>query len=107
MLNKSVRARRGQSVSDAQCNDSGIDRELAGCDSKDERPGKEFRSLLEQLSLVSGDSILLLCQDWASTKAAYRFLCNDRVSEAEILGGHFQAMRQRAAATDGPILVMQ
>jgi hypothetical protein len=38
-------------------------------------------------------------------KAAYRFLDNDRVSDTEILG-HFQATRERAAATNGPILVL-
>ncbi len=53
-----------------------------------------------------GASIPLACQDWASTKAAYRFFSNDRVSEAEILAGHFQATRDRFAATDGPILVL-
>jgi Transposase DNA-binding len=60
----------------------------------------------EQLSSSPGDSIPLVCQDWANTKAAYRFLDNDRVSEAEILGGHFHATRDRAAVTDGPILVL-
>jgi Transposase DNA-binding/Transposase DDE domain len=68
--------------------------------------GKRFRSLLEQLSSSPGDSIPLVCQDWANTKAAYRFFDNDRVSEAQILSGHFQATRDRAAATSGPILVM-
>ena len=54
-----------------------------------------------------GDSIPLACQDWANTKAAYRFFANDRISEAEILAGHFQSTRARFAATDGPILVLQ
>lgn len=65
-----------------------------------------FHTLLEQLSSSPGDSIPLVCQDWANTKAAYRFFDNDRISEAEILGGHFQATRERASATSGPILVM-
>jgi hypothetical protein len=34
-----------------------------------------------------GQSIPLVCQDWANTKAAYRFFSNDRVSEADILAG--------------------
>jgi hypothetical protein len=38
-----------------------------------------------------GASLPLVCQDWANTKAAYRFFSNDRVSEAQILAGHFQA----------------
>lgn len=32
-----------------------------------------------------GASIPLACQDWANTKAAYRFFSNDRVGEADIL----------------------
>ncbi len=85
---------------------SWLDSELAECDFKDARLGKRFRSLIEQLSSSLGDSIPLVCQDWANTKAAYRFLDNDRVNEAEILGGHFRATRDRAAVADGLILVL-
>jgi hypothetical protein len=53
-----------------------------------------------------GQSIPLVCQDWANTKAAYRFFSNDRVSEADILAGHFQSTRDRAAAAEGLILVL-
>lgn len=53
-----------------------------------------------------GESIPLVCQDWANTKAAHRFFSNDRVSEADILAGHFQSTRERTIATDGPILVL-
>jgi hypothetical protein len=106
MPNDTVRKRRQPPVADAKSPDAWVDREVADCEFKDERLGKRFRSLLGQLSSSPGDSIPLVCQDWANTKAAYRFLDNDRVSEAEILGGHFQATRDRASATDGPILVM-
>lgn len=87
-------------------NDSWIDRELADCVFKDERLGQRFRSLLKQLATHPGESIPLVCQDWANTKAAYRFLDNDRVSEAEILAGHFQATQDRCAAMSGPLLVL-
>lgn len=83
-----------------------VDDELAGCEFKDERLGKRFRGLLTQLSSGPGASIPLVCQDWANTKAAYRFLDNDRVNEADILGGHFHATRDRVAATKGPLLVL-
>ena len=53
-----------------------------------------------------GESIPLACQDWANTKAAYRFFSNDRVSEEDILRGHFDATRRRFAASDGPILIL-
>jgi hypothetical protein len=107
MSDEIVRRRRGQAVPcEKPPRNSWLDKELADCDFKDERLGKRFRSLLEQLSSSPGDSIPLVCQDWANTKAAYRFLDNDRVSEAEILAGHFHATRDRAAAADGPILVL-
>jgi hypothetical protein len=106
MSSEIVRRRRRRSVLYEKPPNSWLDRELADCEFKDERLGKRFRSLLEQLASSPGDSIPLVCQDWANTKAAYRFLDNDRVSEAEILGGHFQATRDRVAATSGPILVL-
>jgi Transposase DNA-binding len=83
-----------------------IDREVAGCEFRDARLGKRFRTLLEQIGSDIGQSIPLVCQDWANTKAAYRFFANDRVSEADILSGHFQSTRERIAATDGPVLVL-
>ncbi len=83
-----------------------VDQELSGAVFADERLGKRLRSLLEQLAQSPGDSIPLVCQDWANTKAAYRFLDNDRVNEADILAGHFEATADRAASTDGPLLVL-
>jgi hypothetical protein len=42
----------------------------------------------------------------ANTKAAYRFLANERVAEGEILGGHFRSTRDRAAGIRGPSMVL-
>src|ERR1700726_1707231 len=106
MSNKPVRVRRRGVVADSELTTAWLDRELADCDFRDERLGKRFRSLLNHLAAKPGESLPLACQDWANTKGAYRFLDNDRVSEAEILAGHFNATRERAAATDGPILVL-
>ena len=89
MPNDNVRKRRRSAVAVEKPHEAWVDRELADCDFVDERLGKRFRSLLEQHSSSPGDSIPLVCQDWANTKAAYRFFDNERVSEAEILGGHF------------------
>ena len=85
---------------------SWIDQELAGCEFADVRIGKRFGMLMKQLSKGLGQTLPLACGDWANTKAAYRFLDNDRVSEAEVLAGHFQATQTRFAAVDGPILVL-
>jgi len=83
-----------------------LDKELAGCRFCDPRLGRRFRRLVGQLATCLGQTIPLACQDWTNTKAAYRFLSNGRVNEAAILAGHFQATRERFAATDGPILVL-
>lgn len=106
MPEKPVRARRRRAVADAKPGESWVDREFAGATFADERLGKRFRTLLEQFSSSPGEAIPLVCQDWANTKAAYRFLDNERVNEADILAGHFHATRDRAAATSGPILVL-
>jgi hypothetical protein len=68
----------------------------------DQRLGQRMRKLIERMAGAIGASLPLACQDWANTKAAYRFFSNDRVSEAQILAGHFQATRDGFAATDGP-----
>ena len=57
--------------------------------------------------LISWGTRWEACQDWANTKAAYRFLSNRRVGEHAMLRGHFEATRDRFAATVGPILVLQ
>jgi len=56
---------------------------------KDIRLGRRFGQLLRQVGDGMGESIPFACQDWANTKAAYRFFANDRVEECEILSGHF------------------
>jgi hypothetical protein len=83
-----------------------IDQELAGCEFRDERLTKRFEKLFRQLSGGMGESIPWACQEWTSTKAAYRFFANDRVSETAILGGHFQATEKRLASGAWPILVL-
>jgi hypothetical protein len=86
---------------------SWLDREVAGCQFQDVRHGKRFVTLLGQLSGQIGGSIPFACQDWAATKAAYRFLSNARVDEEKILAGHFLCTRERFAATrDEPVLVL-
>jgi hypothetical protein len=106
MPNGNVRKRRQSRIADAKSPTAWVDREVADCEFKDERLGKRFRKLLEQLSDGTGESIPMACQDWANTKAAYRFLSNERVSEKDILAGHFQATRARFAAAEEMALVL-
>ena len=63
--------------------------------------------MLAQMAGAIGAPIPMACQDWANTKAAYRFLSNEAVNEGNILTGHFQATRARVAALDEFILVLQ
>lgn len=89
-----------------QSEESWTQQELAGCQFQDERLGKRFSMVLKQLAEGTAESIPLACQDWANAKAAYRFFANERVSEADILGGHFRATRERFAAVGGTVLVL-
>ena len=86
--------------------DRWFDEELSGCRLGDGRLDSRPRQLVEQMEAGFGESIPLACQDWANTMPAYRFFSNDRVSEEDILRGHFDATRHRFAASDGPILIL-
>ena len=83
-----------------------FEEELAGCRLGDGRLDRRLRQLVERMGAGFGESIPLACQDWAGTKAAYRFFANERVSEEEILRGHFDATRRRFGASCGPILIL-
>jgi hypothetical protein len=83
--------------------DQEVDREAF----RDRRLGERLHTLVAQLSGAIGDPIPMACEDWANTKAAYRFLSNEAVGEGEILAGHFKATRSRVSAIDGLILVLQ
>jgi hypothetical protein len=97
---------RSTSIEESLDNASWVAGEIAGCKFQDARLGKRLGSLLRQLSDGVGRTVPLACQDWASTKAAYRFFDNDRVDEQTILAGHFQATRERVHALAGPVLVL-
>ncbi len=97
-----------RSNSKDQVNDSvWLSNEISSCRFKDERLGKRFRILLEQLWNGIGESIPFACQDWSNTKAAYRFFSNDRINEKDILSGHFQSTYERFEKSSTTILVLQ
>lgn len=83
-----------------------IDEEVAGSRFKDLRLGKRFGKLLGMVSDGIGQSLPYACQDWANTKAAYRFFSNASVTEEHILAGHFQATGARLAQSDQKILML-
>jgi Transposase DNA-binding/Transposase Tn5 dimerisation domain len=86
--------------------DAWVERELEGCEFPDKRLKTRFCKLLACLSKRIGAALPVACQDWAATKAAYRFLSNSRVNESIILAGHFAATKARIATTKGPILIL-
>lgn len=85
--------------------DAWIQEEISGCRFPDQRLGKRPGKILKGLSNGIGSSLPLACQDWAGTKAAYRFLDNLRVDEGTILAGHFEATQSRFAESEGLALV--
>src|SRR3954464_6990673 len=86
--------------------DAWVDRELGGGEFPDRRLTARLAKILGDLGRRIGGTLPAACQDWAATKAAYRFFSNPRVDEGVILAGHFAATKARFAATTGPILVL-
>jgi len=84
-----------------------VEPEISECDFGDVRLNRRLGKMLQALGERPGDSLPTAFQDWANTKAAYRFFDNDAVSEDKILAGHFRSTAQRIHATDGPILILQ
>src|SRR5262245_30157516 len=83
-----------------------VERELDGAAFPDWRLKTRLGKLLGDLGQRIGDTIPMACQDWAATKAAYRFFSNPRVDEGVILAGHFAATTARFAATPGTVLAL-
>jgi hypothetical protein len=83
-----------------------IQQELACGAFPDERLGKRLGQLLQQFADGTAESVPLACQDWANTKAAYRFFANERVTEEDILAGHFRSTRERFSGVAGLLLVL-
>ena len=83
------------------------DAEVEAATFADARLHRRFVGLLRQLAAGVGTTIPQACGGWAGAKAAYRFLANGRVGEADILGGHLAATRDRFSASRGVVLLLQ
>lgn len=81
--------------------------ELGGSTLPDQRLARRLLHIAGRMSASPGQPLPLACQDWAATKAAYRFFDNDRVTEQGVLAGHFAATKSRVSAATGTILVLQ
>ena len=83
-----------------------IDDELAESVLSDKRLKKRLLSVSKRIASNIGETIPNACEDWANTKAAYRFLSNQNVTETQILEGHFISTARRASEVEGPLLVL-
>ena len=99
-------ARKPEKVTNNSASDAWIDHEVEGCSFKDVRLAKRFGKLLGMMSEAIGESVPYACQDWANTKAAYRFFSNSDVSEDQIMAGHFQATSGRLFQANQRILML-
>jgi hypothetical protein len=78
----------GRKVTDIKGAARSILEEIEGSEFTDRRLSARFKRLVSQLAENLGAGIPLASEDWANTKAAYRFISNPRVCESEILAGH-------------------
>src|SRR4051794_8034920 len=86
--------------------DAWVDRELDEGEFPDRRLRARLGKILADLGRRIGATVPMACQDWAATKAAYRFFSNKRVDEGLILAGHFAATKVRFAETTGTTLIL-
>lgn len=91
---------------DTVSNFDGLEYEIEDCEFKDKRLGKRFHQLTKTLWGNIGKSIPFACQDWANTKAAYRFFSNENVGQKEILRGHFRSTQERFNKTNQPFVLI-
>lgn len=74
--------------------------ELGGIDLGDERLNRRIIKLAGQLSEQPQAFINQACEDWADTKAAYRFFDNEKVDEQEIISTHRSRVIERMKKYD-------
>jgi hypothetical protein len=71
--------------------------ELAQVDLKDARLDRRCQKLADALGKQPTAPINQACEDWADSKAAYRFLDNEKVTPAQLLAPHTQRTVARMA----------
>lgn len=79
-------------------NKSWVEAEFIGLDLGDKRLNDRLLRLTQQLTSQPTASINQACEDWADTKAAYRFFQNPRVDVSQIRLPHQQRTQERMRA---------
>lgn len=83
-----------------------INEEFSEIEFGDKRLKVRFLKIAEQFSKKSEAPINQACEDWADTKAAYRFFNNQKVSSEKIISEHCKRTKIRAECLD-TILAIQ
>ncbi len=87
--------------------DAWIDNEAVGCEFQDVRYGKRFDSCWSSYRAEWGQRRLGRVRIGPTQRLPIVFFGNNRISEANILAGHFASTRERFAASSGfPVLVL-
>ena len=76
-------------------NGSWTQNEFFAADLGDERLKKRLITISERFAESPVSPINHACDDWAETKAAYRFFRNEKISYQEITKGHIVATKER------------
>ncbi len=79
--------------------------EFRSADFGDKRLTDRLVKVGDELGSSPAESIPAACEDWASTKATYRFCDNDSVDPADIRSAHKQAQRSRVSQLDELVIV--
>jgi hypothetical protein len=82
-----------------------IQTELRSADFGDERLTDRLVQIGDELGSSPAESIPGACEDWASTKATYRFCDNQSVEPTEILSAHKQAQHSRLSGIDELLVI--
>lgn len=83
-----------------------ISQEFIGCSLGDKRLDKRLVQVSEQLYSKIGSGIPTACSNWASTKAAYRLLDHEDISENSFIEGHIQSTTNRFDNNNNKVLVL-
>jgi hypothetical protein len=79
--------------------------EFQAADLGDKRLTDRLVQIGDELGSSPAESIPAACEDWASTKATYRFCDNDSVEPDEILSAHKQTQHSRLGDGDELLVV--
>lgn len=71
----------------------------------DTRLNERLRLIAKRFGRAPEKSIPAACNDWAETKAVYRFCDNETVDPTDILTGHLEAHRDRVSDRDELLVV--